>query len=110
VKLVDNRELRKRTKSFKVSSKGCSSMSVMMNEDSSYFNNALVRDSKAREFRELTCVVMRSTHLIKSLPEVGMLQLEAKKITLGRHSSSPGNGVNQQSKSHIFKFNLIVLL
>jgi len=46
--------LRRRTKSFMSTHENSSSMSVMMKEDSSYLDNAVVSKSKARLFRELT--------------------------------------------------------
>lgn len=80
--MVESKELRKRTKSFKTNFKSNSSMSVMMKEDSSYLNNAVVSKSQAILFKELTCMVMQSSNYIKSLPEVDHQQLAQKKVFL----------------------------
>ena len=82
VKLISSKDLRKRTKSFKYSLDNGSSMSVMMKEDSSYLNNAVVCKSKKSLFKELTCMVMQSSNYIKTLPEVDLSQLDAKKVSL----------------------------
>lgn len=82
VKLISSKDLRKRTKSFKYSLDNGSSMSVMMKEDSSYLNNAVVSKSKKSLFKELTCMVMQSSNYIKTLPEVDLNQLDAKKVLL----------------------------
>mmetsp|Transcript_38461 Transcript_38461/g.44076 ORF Transcript_38461/g.44076 Transcript_38461/m.44076 type:complete len:105 (+) Transcript_38461:226-540(+) len=77
-----NEDPRKRTKSFKnLDAKNESSMSVMMKEDASYLDNAVVSKSKAKLFKELTCIVMQSSNYIKTLPEVDEAQL-AKKVCL----------------------------
>lgn len=70
----------------------------MNKDDFSYQNNAVVNKSQALLFREHTCMVMQSSHLIKSLPEVDPEQLESKKVFLEQKFSSLYNGVNQESK------------
>lgn len=82
VNFSGNEDPRKRPKSFKnFDAKNESSMSVMMKEDASYLDNAVVSKSKAKLFKELTCIVMQSSNYIKTLPEVDEAQL-AKKVCL----------------------------
>lgn len=74
-------------------------MSVMMKEDSSYLNNAVVSKSKASLFRELTCMVMQSSNYIKTLPEVDLDQVEAKKVYLPPCDKfEKADSVNQQGR------------
>lgn len=80
---------RKRTLSAKTIPSSSCSMSVMMKEDSSYVNNAVVPKSKALLFKELTCMVMQSSNYIKTLPEVDLAQLESKKVKLPEFKNAP---------------------
>lgn len=100
VRLISQQELRKRTKSFKCDDNVQSSMSVMMKEDSSYLNNAVVSKSKAKLFRELTWLVMQSSNYIKGMPEVDQDQLNFKKVYLPfkENSYSVATWVNHECK------------
>ena len=66
-------------------------MSIMMKEDSPYSKHNGILESKAALFKEHTCIVMKSSHFIKSLPEVDHEQLERKKICLPFKKSSIQN-------------------
>lgn len=82
VQLLSSKDIRKRTQSFKYELDQRWSMSVMMNDESSYLNDQVYSKSKASLFKELTCMVMQSSHYIKSLPEVNYMQIEQKKVNL----------------------------
>lgn len=76
-------------------------MSIMMMEDSSYFNNAVVSKSKASLFKELTCMVMQSSNYIKTLPQVDFEEIEKKKVLLPFKNSSRSGQVNQKCTSSL---------
>lgn len=74
-------------------------MSVMMKEDSSYLNNAVVSKSKKSLFKELTWMVLQSSNYIKTLPEVDLNQLDAKKVLLQNKAfGNPSEWVNHKRK------------
>lgn len=74
-------------------------MSAMMKEDASYFHDLVVNKSKRELYKELTCMVMKSSHYIKSLPEVDYLQLASKKVNLPKNCKKlESKGLNQKGE------------
>lgn len=93
---MSSKDVRKRTQSFKHEQvKGCS-LPVMMNEESSYQNTQVYSKSKASLIKELTCMVMQSSHYIKSLPEVDLQKIHEKKVFLP-YTKSNNCGTNLKS-------------
>lgn len=87
VDLIATHEKRKRTQSFKQDIIDNCSMSLMMKEESPFVTTTVMDDSKALLFKELTCNVMQSSHVIKCLPKVDQEQLERKKISLPKKTN-----------------------
>lgn len=82
VKFLNNNDMRKRTKSFKHSLGIGTPLSVKIQEDTFFPNNAVVSESQKLLYKELTCMVMQSSNYVKSLPKADLVQLEKKKVFL----------------------------
>jgi hypothetical protein len=82
VKFLNTNDARKRTKSFKNSLGFGTPLSVKIQEDTFFPNNAVVSESQKLLYKELTCMVMQSSNYVKTLPKPDLVQIEQKKVNL----------------------------
>ncbi len=87
MKLLAQREKRRMTQSFKQDLIDNCSMSIMMQDESPFTSQAVMDESKALLWKELTCNVMQSSHVIKCLPKAEPEQLERRKISLPKRKN-----------------------